>query len=287
MAHRGTRGPTGWTQRDTVSELGASVGGVCELRALVWARGPLSVPRVPSCSVSPCCVGSALRPEPDPPWALCPSRALRLQAPALLPSPLSQLPPHPPAPQPRVRFPRALVGTRSVSEARPVVGVPGVTCAPPRSSGKITLHDLKRCKMANVFYDTFFNIEKYLEHEQKEQASLLRVRGAGGMGGAGELGVRCGAGQRGQRPVTRVCRRRPRVRAPSSRTGRNTPRRSTTSWWPRRLRASPGRTGEWGAGTHALLRVPAEQRPLLGGRALPTRLARGWLGCRFGARFPE
>lgn len=44
----------------------------------------------------------------------------------------------------------------------------------PQSEGKITLHDLKRCKMANVFYDTFFNIEKYLEHEQKEQASLLR-----------------------------------------------------------------------------------------------------------------
>ncbi|KAM5195836.1 serine/threonine-protein phosphatase 2A regulatory subunit B'' subunit beta [Hipposideros larvatus] len=44
----------------------------------------------------------------------------------------------------------------------------------PQSEGKITLHDLKRCKMADVFFDTFFNIEKYLEHEQKEQASLLR-----------------------------------------------------------------------------------------------------------------
>lgn len=47
------------------------------------------------------------------------------------------------------------------------------------SSGKITLHDLKRCKLANVFFDTFFNIEKYLDHEQKEQASLLRVRAWG------------------------------------------------------------------------------------------------------------
>ncbi|XP_043426343.1 serine/threonine-protein phosphatase 2A regulatory subunit B'' subunit beta isoform X2 [Prionailurus bengalensis] len=44
----------------------------------------------------------------------------------------------------------------------------------PQSEGKITLHDLKNCKLANVFFDTFFNIEKYLDHEQKEQVSLLR-----------------------------------------------------------------------------------------------------------------
>ncbi|XP_073920296.1 serine/threonine-protein phosphatase 2A regulatory subunit B'' subunit beta isoform X4 [Castor canadensis] len=44
----------------------------------------------------------------------------------------------------------------------------------PHTEGKITLRDLKQCKMANVFFDTFFNIEKYLDHEQKEQASLLR-----------------------------------------------------------------------------------------------------------------
>nr|XP_025840399.1 serine/threonine-protein phosphatase 2A regulatory subunit B'' subunit beta isoform X1 [Vulpes vulpes] len=44
----------------------------------------------------------------------------------------------------------------------------------PQSDGKITLRDLKRCKLANVFFDTFFNIEKYLDHEQKEQVSLLR-----------------------------------------------------------------------------------------------------------------
>ncbi|XP_040322564.1 serine/threonine-protein phosphatase 2A regulatory subunit B'' subunit beta-like [Herpailurus yagouaroundi] len=43
-----------------------------------------------------------------------------------------------------------------------------------RPAGKITLHDLKNCKLANVFFDTFFNIEKYLDHEQKEQVSLLR-----------------------------------------------------------------------------------------------------------------
>ncbi|XP_045146763.1 serine/threonine-protein phosphatase 2A regulatory subunit B'' subunit beta [Echinops telfairi] len=40
--------------------------------------------------------------------------------------------------------------------------------------GRITLQDLKRCKMAGVFFDTFFNVEKYLDREQKEQVSLLR-----------------------------------------------------------------------------------------------------------------
>ncbi|XP_032127826.1 serine/threonine-protein phosphatase 2A regulatory subunit B'' subunit beta isoform X3 [Sapajus apella] len=44
----------------------------------------------------------------------------------------------------------------------------------PRTEGRITLQDLKRCKLAHVFFDTFFNIEKYLDHEQKEQLSLLR-----------------------------------------------------------------------------------------------------------------
>lgn len=32
----------------------------------------------------------------------------------------------------------------------------------------ITLSDLKRCKMTPIFYDTFFNLEKYMEHEQKD-----------------------------------------------------------------------------------------------------------------------
>uniref|UniRef100_A0A7N4PJG7 Protein phosphatase 2 regulatory subunit B''beta n=1 Tax=Sarcophilus harrisii TaxID=9305 RepID=A0A7N4PJG7_SARHA len=45
----------------------------------------------------------------------------------------------------------------------------------PQSEGKITLHDLKKCKLANVFFDTFFNIEKYLDHEQKDQISVIRV----------------------------------------------------------------------------------------------------------------
>uniref|UniRef100_A0A3B4CNU7 EF-hand domain-containing protein n=1 Tax=Pygocentrus nattereri TaxID=42514 RepID=A0A3B4CNU7_PYGNA len=38
----------------------------------------------------------------------------------------------------------------------------------PEVPGKITLRDLKRCKLAHIFFDTFFNIEKYLDHEQKD-----------------------------------------------------------------------------------------------------------------------
>ncbi|XP_029434215.1 serine/threonine-protein phosphatase 2A regulatory subunit B'' subunit beta [Rhinatrema bivittatum] len=44
----------------------------------------------------------------------------------------------------------------------------------PQCDGKITLHDLKKCKQADVFFDTFFNLEKYLNHEQKDPLSLLR-----------------------------------------------------------------------------------------------------------------
>uniref|UniRef100_A0A8D0KNM2 EF-hand domain-containing protein n=1 Tax=Salvator merianae TaxID=96440 RepID=A0A8D0KNM2_SALMN len=44
----------------------------------------------------------------------------------------------------------------------------------PECEGKITLRDLKKCKMANVFFDTFFNIDKYLDHEQKDQFSVLK-----------------------------------------------------------------------------------------------------------------
>lgn len=42
--------------------------------------------------------------------------------------------------------------------------------------GKITLRDLKRCKLSHIFFDTFFNIEKYLDHEQKDPFSVIRVR---------------------------------------------------------------------------------------------------------------
>lgn len=42
--------------------------------------------------------------------------------------------------------------------------------------GKITLRDLKRCKMSHIFFDTFFNIEKYLDHEQRDPFFAVRVR---------------------------------------------------------------------------------------------------------------
>uniref|UniRef100_A0A668AMT9 Protein phosphatase 2, regulatory subunit B'', beta n=1 Tax=Myripristis murdjan TaxID=586833 RepID=A0A668AMT9_9TELE len=50
----------------------------------------------------------------------------------------------------------------------------------PEIEGKITLRDLKRCKMSHIFFDTFFNIEKYLDHEQKDPFSVLRETEAEG-----------------------------------------------------------------------------------------------------------
>uniref|UniRef100_UPI00358E216F serine/threonine-protein phosphatase 2A regulatory subunit B'' subunit beta-like isoform X2 n=1 Tax=Myxine glutinosa TaxID=7769 RepID=UPI00358E216F len=44
----------------------------------------------------------------------------------------------------------------------------------PKQEGKITLLDLKRCKMAYIFFDTFFNLEKYLEHEQKDPFAMQK-----------------------------------------------------------------------------------------------------------------
>ncbi|XP_049284349.1 uncharacterized protein LOC125764292 isoform X1 [Anopheles funestus] len=38
----------------------------------------------------------------------------------------------------------------------------------PATPGCVTLADLKRCKMTPIFYDTFFNLEKYMEHEQRD-----------------------------------------------------------------------------------------------------------------------
>lgn len=47
----------------------------------------------------------------------------------------------------------------------------------PKVSGKITLADLKNCKMANIFFDTFFNLDKFLDHEQRDPFANARVRG--------------------------------------------------------------------------------------------------------------
>lgn len=43
------------------------------------------------------------------------------------------------------------------------------------SPGKITLGDLKRCRMAHIFFDTFFNLEKYLDHEQRDPFAVQKV----------------------------------------------------------------------------------------------------------------
>lgn len=44
----------------------------------------------------------------------------------------------------------------------------------PRIPGKISLSDLKRCKMTSIFFDTFFNLEKYLDHEQRDPFASQR-----------------------------------------------------------------------------------------------------------------
>jgi serine/threonine-protein phosphatase 2A regulatory subunit B'' len=45
----------------------------------------------------------------------------------------------------------------------------------PEEDHKIRLKDLKRCKLTNVFFDTFFNLEKYLDNEQKDPFSNIKV----------------------------------------------------------------------------------------------------------------
>jgi len=45
----------------------------------------------------------------------------------------------------------------------------------PEEDNKIRLKDLKRCKLTNVFFDTFFNLEKYLDNEQKDPFSNIKV----------------------------------------------------------------------------------------------------------------
>lgn len=44
----------------------------------------------------------------------------------------------------------------------------------PRRRDAITLGDLKNCKMTHVFFDTFFNLEKYLDHEQRDPFASQR-----------------------------------------------------------------------------------------------------------------
>lgn len=44
----------------------------------------------------------------------------------------------------------------------------------PQVEGKISLSDLKKCKMVTIFFDTFFNLEKYLDHEQRDPFASQR-----------------------------------------------------------------------------------------------------------------
>lgn len=44
----------------------------------------------------------------------------------------------------------------------------------PAVPGKISLNDLKRCQMTPIFFDTFFNLEKYLDHEQRDPFASQR-----------------------------------------------------------------------------------------------------------------
>lgn len=45
----------------------------------------------------------------------------------------------------------------------------------PQTANIITLRDIKRCKLAPVYFDTFFNLDKWLEHEQKDPFQASRV----------------------------------------------------------------------------------------------------------------
>ncbi|XP_060516785.1 serine/threonine-protein phosphatase 2A regulatory subunit B'' subunit alpha isoform X2 [Cylas formicarius] len=44
----------------------------------------------------------------------------------------------------------------------------------PKMAGKVALSDLKKCKMTPIFFDTFFNLEKYLDHEQRDPFASQR-----------------------------------------------------------------------------------------------------------------
>ncbi|NWR44518.1 P2R3A phosphatase, partial [Regulus satrapa] len=44
----------------------------------------------------------------------------------------------------------------------------------PERAGEVTLRDLKRCRMAHVFFNTFFNLEKYLDNEQRDPFAMQK-----------------------------------------------------------------------------------------------------------------
>ncbi|KAF5404604.1 Serine/threonine-protein phosphatase 2A regulatory subunit B'' subunit beta [Paragonimus heterotremus] len=44
----------------------------------------------------------------------------------------------------------------------------------PALGDKIRLSDMKQCRLCHIFFDTFFNLPKYLQHEQRDPFSNLR-----------------------------------------------------------------------------------------------------------------
>lgn len=44
----------------------------------------------------------------------------------------------------------------------------------PKKRNVISLQDLRRCRMTPIFFDTFFNLEKYLDHEQRDPFASQR-----------------------------------------------------------------------------------------------------------------
>ena len=44
----------------------------------------------------------------------------------------------------------------------------------PKYPNMISLSDLRNCPMTPIFFDTFFNLEKYLDHEQRDPFASQR-----------------------------------------------------------------------------------------------------------------
>ena len=44
----------------------------------------------------------------------------------------------------------------------------------PEDPNRISMRDLKGCRMTPIFFDTFFNLEKYLDHEQRDPFATQR-----------------------------------------------------------------------------------------------------------------
>ena len=57
----------------------------------------------------------------------------------------------------------------------PLVSIQMFDMISPSQPDCVSLRDLKRCQMAPIFYDTFFNLDKYLDREQKDPFSNLKV----------------------------------------------------------------------------------------------------------------